>query len=96
MKISIVIVEGSKQIMLTPETDHEKQALKFVNPKDTLKVVSHWGQFADESLEILKCQGNYLRAFSLADSLMFLIEDDNGNSEEIEETKGIDPPLPIT
>jgi len=79
MKISIVIVEKAKQIMLTPETDHEKQALKFIKPNDELKVVSRWGGFTNEyehaKLQVEKCQGDYLRAFSEADSLMFLIED---------------------
>jgi len=78
MKISIVIVEGAKQIMLTPETEHEKQCLKFINPKDELKVVSRWGSFTNEynhaGLKVDKCEGNYLRAFSEKDSLMFLIE----------------------
>lgn len=79
MKISIVIVEGAKQIMLTPQTEHEKQALKMINPKDTLKVVSRWGSFTNKSehakLQVEKCQGDYLRAFSDSESLMFLIED---------------------
>jgi hypothetical protein len=79
MKISIVIIEGAKQIMLTPETEHEKQALKFINPEDTLKVVSRWGSFTNEyehaKLKVDKCQGDYLMAFSDSDSLMFLIED---------------------
>ena len=79
MKISIVIVEGAKQIMLTPETEHEKQALKFINPKDPLKVVSLWGSFTNEyshaKLQVGECEGGYLRAFSEKDSLMFLIKD---------------------
>ena len=79
MKLSIVIVEGAKQIMLTPETEHEKQALKFINPEDTLKVVSRWGSFTNEyshaKLQVEKCEGGYLRAFSEKDSLMFLIKD---------------------
>lgn len=79
MKISIVIVENAKQIMLTPETDHEKQALRFIKPDDELKVVSRWGSFTQDfehaKLQVEKCQGNYLRAFSDEDSLMFLIED---------------------
>ena len=80
MKISIVIVEGAKQIMLTPITDHEKQCLKMINPKDELMVVSKWGSFYDDKynhakLEVSECGGNYLRAFSSEDSLMFLIKD---------------------
>lgn len=79
MKISIVIVEGAKQIMLTPETDHEKQALKFINPEDEIKVVAKWGSFTNEyehaQLKVDECQGEYLRAFSESESLMFLIKD---------------------
>ena len=79
MQISIVIVEGAKQIMLTPETEHEKQALKFINPEDEISVVSKHGGFCDEhshaNLQVGMCQGDYLRAFNNADSLMFLIKD---------------------
>ena len=82
MKISIVIVEGAKQIMLTPETNHEKQALKFINPNDTLKIVSRWGSFTNKyshaNLQVDKCRGDYLRAFTEENSLMFLIEDKSG------------------
>ena len=85
MKISIVIVEGAKQIMLTPETKHEKQALRFINPNDTLKVVSRWGNFTGEyehaHLQVEKCLGEYLRAFSSEDSLMFLIEDNKSKEQ---------------
>ncbi|MCK4891451.1 MAG: hypothetical protein KAS78_02165 [Candidatus Pacebacteria bacterium] len=85
MKISIVIVEGAKQIMLTPETDHEKQALKFINPENTLKVVSRWGSFTNDyshaQLQVDKCRGGNLRAFSEEDSLMFLIEDKEEEKE---------------
>jgi hypothetical protein len=79
MQISIVIVEGAKQIMLTPETEHEKQALNFINPEDEISVVSKRGGFCDDfshaNLQVGMCQGDYLRAFNNADSLMFLIKD---------------------
>ena len=79
MKISIVIVEGAKQIMLTPETEHEKQCLRIINPNDKLEVVSRWGSFTDNyshaNLQVSGCKGEYLRAFSESDSLMFLIRD---------------------
>ena len=78
MKISLVIVENAKQIMLTPETEHEKQCLKMINPKDTLEVVSRWGTFTSEyghaGLQVAMCEGDYLRAFNDQDSLMFLIK----------------------
>jgi hypothetical protein len=83
MKISIVIVEGAKQIMLTPETKHEKECLKIINPQDKLEVVSRRGSFTDENkfvhskLQVSMCEGGYLRAFNSEDSLMFLIRDKN-------------------
>jgi len=84
MKISIIITDEAKQIMMTPETEHEKQALKFINPKDELKVVSRWGRFTNEythaQLQVYKCNRDYLRAFTDEESLMFLIEDKNENT----------------
>lgn len=35
MKISIETVNGEKQVTMTPETDHEKQALKIIIPVDS-------------------------------------------------------------
>jgi len=79
MKISIVITDGAKQIMLTPENKHETEALKYINPEDTLKVVSKWGSFANDykhvNYQVSKCEGGYYRAFETEDSLMFVIED---------------------
>jgi hypothetical protein len=79
MKISIVFTEGAKQIMMTPETDHEKQALKYIAPDDELKVVSQkWGSFVEKrehvDYQVAKCQGGYYRLFNSEDSLMFVIE----------------------
>lgn len=87
MKISIVIVEGAKQIMMTPETDHEKDSLKFINHDDKLEVVSRWGKFCDRKesqhagLQTQECRGDYLRAFSDEYSLMFLIKDKKKKDE---------------
>jgi len=78
MKISIVLTDGAKQIMMTPETDHEKEALKMIAPDDVLKVVSRWGSFGNErehtQYQISKCQGGYYRPFETRESLMFVIE----------------------
>lgn len=77
MKISIVIAEGEKQIMMTPETDHEKQALKWIAPKDNITVACLWGTYDDKpshfSYNTQKCHGGYLRRFAQEDSLMFII-----------------------
>lgn len=90
MKISIIITEGAKQIMMTPETRVEKEALKFIAPSDTLKVVNKnrfvWGHFSDENehvnYQISKSQGGYYRAFETRDSLMFIIEDEPEDVQE--------------
>lgn len=35
MKIAVLLVDGAKQIMLTPETKHEKEALMIMAPSTT-------------------------------------------------------------
>ena len=78
MKISIVIADGYKQVMMTPETDHEKEAIKFIAPDDTLKAVSKKGTFDDKpnhyGMNVSMCEGGYLRRFAEDESLMFVIE----------------------
>lgn len=85
MKIAILLVDGAKQIMLTPETDHEKQALKFIQPDDKLLAVTKWGSFTNEKeivgVSIDKCQGGYFRAYEDSNSLMFIIEHETPNSK---------------
>ena len=79
MKISIVIAEGCKQIMITPESDHEKEAIKYISPEDTLEVVQKRGQFDDEAshygMNVSMARGGYLRRFAEEDSLMFVINE---------------------
>jgi hypothetical protein len=79
MKISVVIAEGIKQVMMTPETDHERNALKWIAPEDKITVATQWGTYDDKpshySYNTHKCQGRYLRRFAEEDSLMFVIED---------------------
>jgi hypothetical protein len=78
MKISIVLAEGAKQIMMTPETEHEKMALKMISTDDVLRVVSKWGTFQSEPVhagyQVNMCQGGFLRMFEAKESLMFVIE----------------------
>lgn len=78
MKISIVIAEGEKQIMISPETDHERQALKFITPTDDIEIASEWGTYDSEprhfSYNSSKCQGGYIRRFAEKDSLMFILK----------------------
>ena len=79
MKVSVLLVDGAKQIMLTPENEHEKSALKMIAPEDKIEAVSKWGGFFDKEdkllgYEINKCQGGYYRPFPSDESLMFIIK----------------------
>lgn len=38
MKTAIIIADGIKQVMFTPENDSEKQALKMITPQDNITV----------------------------------------------------------
>lgn len=78
MKISILLVEGAKQIMLTPETEHEKTALKMISPEETIEAVVRRGSFSDEKevvgVSVEECKGGYYRGFKSSESLMFIIK----------------------
>ena len=79
MKIAILLVDGAKQIMMTPENDHEKEALKMIGKDDNLQVVKKmWGNFGNDwdkaHYEIAKCEGGFYRPFENKESLMFVIE----------------------
>lgn len=80
MKTAIIISNGIKQIMLTPENDSEKQALKMITPQDDITLETHTGTLYDRSPESAKgytvsqCRGGYLRAYEDTDSLMLVLK----------------------
>lgn len=82
MKITVLFVEGAKQIIMTPETKHEKEALQHIAPGDrlspVLKTTTYFGTFADKfehvHYSIGKCLAGWYRPFPDNDSLMFVIE----------------------
>lgn len=78
MKISIVIADDVKQIMMTPESDHEKQALKWISATDEIEIAQKWGTYDDEpthfSYNTGTCRNGYLRRFAEKDSLMFVLK----------------------
>ena len=77
MKLSIVLAEGVKQIMMTPDTEYEKEALKHIAPNEEYKVASMIGTYDDKpnhfSYNSSKCKGGYVRRFAEKDSLMFVL-----------------------
>lgn len=79
MKTAIVFADGIKQIVLTPENDDEKQALKLITPNDDISLAVKTGTFIDKHAEkpfhavINCCQGGYLRAFSDEESIMLVL-----------------------
>lgn len=77
MKTSILITEGVKQIMFTPENEAEKEALKYISPNDDIHTVIKTGTFYDKEeifgVNIYKCQGGYYRAEDNNESVMFVL-----------------------
>lgn len=68
MKTSIIITDKIKQIVLAPETDNEKEALKMFDGKDDLEIMMKRGSFHNEDSPygsiISTCEGGWLRAYS--------------------------------
>lgn len=81
MKCAIIIADGIKQIMFTPENESEKMALKMITIDDDIIVEVKEGTLYDgghvpESAKgyvVSKCQGGYLRAYPQEDSLMLVL-----------------------
>lgn len=79
MKCAVVIAGDVKQVMFTPENESEKFALKMITAQDQITVDVKMGGFFDELPEsalgysVAECRGQYLRAYSSADSLMLVL-----------------------
>jgi hypothetical protein len=77
MKIAVLLVEDAKQIMLTPENDHERSALKMIAPGDQIEAETKWGTFGEEDSlrgrHVGLNQAGYFRAWEDSESLMFII-----------------------
>jgi hypothetical protein len=85
MKTAIIFADGIKQIILTPENDDERMALKLITVNDDISLGVVTGSFGDESLRpfssnILECRGGYLRPFGEQNSIMLVLKpkDDEG------------------
>lgn len=77
MKTAILITEGIKQIMLTPENDAEREALKYIDAADDLDIVIKTGSFSNVhgvfGADVYECQGGYYRAEQKEDSVMIVL-----------------------
>lgn len=77
MKTAILITDGVKQIMFTPETEAEKQALKMISPDEEIHTVIKRGSFSDMDevfgADVYECQGGYYRAQEREESVMFVL-----------------------
>jgi len=78
MKTAILLADGVKQIMFTPETENEKEALKMITPDDDIHTVIKRGTFVGEHDEVFganvyECRGGYMRAEADRESVMFVL-----------------------
>lgn len=86
MKVSLIISEKAKQVMLTPEDESEKLALKMISSGNDIEVAVKDGRFHSglrpAGYEIDMCQGGYLRAWDSEDSIMLVLTPKNPEASE--------------
>jgi len=79
MKCAIVIADGLKQIMFTPETQNEKDALGMITPEDNISIDIKTGSFYTDMPPsaagycVSESNGGYLRAYECRESLMLVL-----------------------
>lgn len=79
MKTAIVIANGIKQVMLTPETPEEKQALLMITPDDDIKLEVKRTSFFDDcppsaaGYMVAKSSGGAYRAYTCEESIMLIL-----------------------
>lgn len=82
MKCAVVLADGVKQVMFTPENENEKLALSMIGVEDEITVERKQGSFYQsyeqdkhQGYNVSLCKGGYLRAFKDTDSLMLVLKD---------------------
>jgi len=94
MKTAIIIADGIKQIMFTPENDAEKKALKMFSLDDNITMDYKRGTFfgnepqpeSAAAYSIQECQGGYMRAYQSTESLMLVLkpkQEEKSNNDDI-------------
>lgn len=93
MKIAVLLVEDAKQIMITPENDHERSALKMIAPGDKIDAVVKWGSFGGgdslRGVHVGLNQAGYYRQWEDSESLMLIVSKPKQETKEVDEL----PPL---
>jgi len=79
MKTAIILTEGVKQIVFTPENDSEKFALSLITPNDDMELLIKNGSIGDNYLKpftatVSECQSGFLRVFSDTDSRIIVFK----------------------
>jgi hypothetical protein len=79
MKCAVIMANGIKQIMLSPENKEEKMALQLITPNDDIKLDLIWGTMFDRvppsaaKYVVQKSRGDYLRAYEQEEALMLVL-----------------------
>lgn len=77
MKTAILLADGVKQIMFTPETESEKDALNLITADDDIHTVIKRGTFSGIDTvfgaNVYECRGGYYRAEENTESVMFVL-----------------------
>lgn len=78
MKAAIVIAQGIKQVMLSPESEEEKFILSAFTKDQAIDLEIKTGSFVTMhervGYEIGMCKGGHLRAFSNDDCVMLVLK----------------------
>lgn len=70
MKVTLVIKDKQKQIVLTPESEEEKSIFQLFAPANVEKNIKiYQGQY-----EVDKCVGGWMREFERNDSIILYLE----------------------
>lgn len=81
MKTALIVANGIKQIMLSPETDEEKAILSLITPRDEITVDVKQGTLYDSNhippsaagYLVAECQSGYLRAYEQKEAVMLVL-----------------------
>ena len=72
MKVTLVLKDKEKQIILTPETEEEKSIFDLFAPLNKKREIEIFaGQY-----EVDKCVGGWLREFERNDSIILYLKDE--------------------